>query len=65
MTLLFTEEVRQTNFDKLAVMNRSVKKILACHKGCNAAKATENKVNNLCLKIHVCIEAKVMLTTNL
>ena len=46
-------------------MNKSVKKILACHKSCGATKATKDKVDNLCLDIYLCIGARVMLTTNL
>jgi ATP-dependent exoDNAse (exonuclease V) alpha subunit len=60
-----TEEVRQTNFDKLAGMNKPVKKILARHKGRNALKATEDEADNLCPELYVCIGARVMLTTNL
>src|SRR6266487_6455616 len=60
-----TEEVRETNCHKLAAANQPVKKILAYHKGQNAAKATEDKADNLCLDIYVCIGAQVMLTTNL
>jgi ATP-dependent exoDNAse (exonuclease V) alpha subunit len=60
-----TVEVKETNFDKLAAANRPVKKILAHHKGRNAAKATEDEADNLCPDIHVCIGARVMLTTNL
>jgi ATP-dependent DNA helicase PIF1 len=60
-----TEEVRLTNFDKLPCANRPVKKILARHKGRNAIKATEDEADNLCPDIHVCIGARVMLTTNL
>ena len=60
-----TTEVKETNFGKLAAVNRPVKKILAYYKGWNAAKATEDKADNLCLDIHVCIGAWVMLTTNL
>ena len=60
-----TKEVRETNCHKLAAANRPVKKILAYHKGWNAAKATEDKVDNLCLDIYICIGAWVMLTTNL
>jgi hypothetical protein len=60
-----TEEVKLTNFDKLAGVNRPVKKILARHKGRNAVKATEDEADNLCAEIHVCIGARVMLTTNL
>ena len=60
-----TAEVKETNFGKLAATNRPVKKILAHHKGRNAAKATEDEADNLCPDIHVCIGAQVMLTTNL
>ena len=60
-----TKEVKLTNFDKLAGANRPVKKILARHKGRNAMKATEDEADNLCPDIHVCIGARVMLTTNL
>jgi hypothetical protein len=60
-----TEEVKATNSDKLAAENRPVKKILAQHKGRNAAKATKDEADNLCLDIHLCIGARVMLTTNL
>jgi hypothetical protein len=59
-----TAEVKETNFRKLAAANRPVKKILAHHKGRNAAKATEDEADNLCLDIHVCIRAEVTLTTN-
>jgi ATP-dependent exoDNAse (exonuclease V) alpha subunit len=60
-----TAEVKETNFRKLAAANRPVKKILAHHKGRNAAKATKDEADNLCPDIHVCIGARVMLTTNL
>lgn len=60
-----TEEVRLTNFDKLAGTDRPVKKILASHKGRNAVKATEDEADNLCAEIYLCIGARVMLTTNL
>ncbi|EXU94545.1 PIF1-like helicase, partial [Metarhizium robertsii] len=60
-----TEEVRQTNFDKLANTNKPVKKFLARHKGRGAAKATEDEADNLCPDICLCIGARVMLTTNL
>jgi ATP-dependent DNA helicase PIF1 len=60
-----TKEVKKTNFNKLAAANRPVKKILAHHKGRNAAKATKEEADNLCPDIHVCIGARVMLTTNL
>jgi ATP-dependent DNA helicase PIF1 len=60
-----TAEVKETNFSKLAAANRPVMRILAHHKGRNAAKATEDEADNLCPDIHVCIGARVMLTTNL
>jgi ATP-dependent exoDNAse (exonuclease V) alpha subunit len=60
-----TEEVRGTNCAKLAAANMPVKKIIAQHKGRNAAKATEDEADNLCPDLHVCIGARVMLTTNL
>lgn len=59
-----TEEVRETNFSKLSAANRPVKRIVAHHKGRNAARATEDEADNLCPDIHVC-GARVMLTTNL
>jgi hypothetical protein len=60
-----TKEMKLTNFDKLAATNRPVKKIIARHKGRNTIKATEEEADNLCAEIHVCIRARVMLTTNL
>jgi hypothetical protein len=60
-----TQEVRITNSTKLAVTNHPIKRIKACHKGRNAATATEDEANNLSPKIYVCIKARVMLTTNL
>jgi hypothetical protein len=49
----------------LAAANQPVKKINALHKGRNAAKATEEEADNLYSVLHVCIEARVMLTSNL
>jgi ATP-dependent DNA helicase PIF1 len=60
-----TKEVRLTNFDKLAGTNQPVKKILARHKGRNAIKTMEDEADNLCPEIHVCIRARVILTSNL
>jgi hypothetical protein len=66
LRLYFTNtEVKETNFGKLAAANRAVKKILATHKGRNTAKAIKDEADNLSLDIHVCIGARVMLTTNL
>jgi ATP-dependent DNA helicase PIF1 len=59
------EEVKLTNYDKLAVENRPVKRILARHRGHNAAKATEEEADNLYPEILLCIGARVMLTANL
>ncbi len=60
-----TTEVRTTNSTKLAAANQPVKRILARHKGRNAAKASEDEADNLSSEISVCIAARVMLTTNL
>jgi ATP-dependent DNA helicase PIF1 len=60
-----TAEVKETNYGRLAAVNQPVKKILARHKGRNAIKATEEEADNLCPDIHLCIGARVMLTTNL
>jgi ATP-dependent DNA helicase PIF1 len=60
-----TEEVRITNRTKLAEANQPVKRIKACHRGRNAAKATEDEADNLSPEISLCIGARVMLTTNL
>lgn len=60
-----TAEVQETNFRKLSAVNRPVKKITATHQGRNAKRATEEEADNLCPELHVCIGARVMLTTNL
>jgi hypothetical protein len=60
-----TEEVKETNFNKLSAANMLIKRIVAQHKGRNAAKATEDEADNPCPDIHLCIGARVMLTTNL
>jgi hypothetical protein len=60
-----TKEVRETNSVRLAAINQPIKRILAYHRGQNAAKATEEEADNLCLEIYVCIRACVMLITNL
>jgi ATP-dependent DNA helicase PIF1 len=49
----------------LAATNQPVKKITAQYTGWKAAKASEEEAENLSLEIHVCIGAKIMLTTNL
>ena len=60
-----TEEVHTTNSTMLAATNQPIKRIKACHKGRNAAKATEDKADNLSTEVSLCIGARVMLTTNL
>jgi ATP-dependent exoDNAse (exonuclease V) alpha subunit len=49
----------------LAATNQPIKRIKACHKGRNAAKATEDEADNLSPEISLCIGARIMLTTNL
>jgi ATP-dependent DNA helicase PIF1 len=60
-----TNEVKEQNFKSLAAISRPVKKILARHTGQNAIRASEEEADNLYSEIHVCIGARVMLTTNL
>ncbi|KIX07348.1 uncharacterized protein Z518_02001 [Rhinocladiella mackenziei CBS 650.93] len=65
LRLYFTNsEVKEMNGKKLSGIGQPVKKVLAWHKGRNAAKASE-ETDNLCPEIKVCIQARVMLTTNL
>ena len=66
LRLYFTNaEVRETNFEKLSGVNQPVKTIRAQHKGRNAAKASEEEADNLCPELQLCLQARVMLTTNL
>jgi ATP-dependent exoDNAse (exonuclease V) alpha subunit len=60
-----TNEVKEQNYERLAALNKPVKKILARHTGRNTIKATEEEADNLFAEIHLCIGAQVMLTTNL
>ena len=60
-----TEEVRATNAEKLSAMNKPIKVVKARHTGRNAVKATEDEAENLSPEFHVCIGARVMLTSNL
>src|SRR6202000_1816544 len=60
-----TEEVRATNAEKLSAMNMPIKVVKARHTGRNAVKATEDEAENLSPEFHVCIGARVMLTSNL
>jgi len=60
-----TEEVRATNAEKLSAMNKPIKVVKARHTGQIAVKATEDEAENLSREFHVCIGARVMLTSNL
>ena len=60
-----TIEVRETNYNRLATMNQPVIKLTGKHKGRSASVATEEEADNLSAEIHVCIGARIMLTTNL
>jgi ATP-dependent DNA helicase PIF1 len=60
-----TAELDACNFDKLTALNRPIKKILARHKGRNAAKASKEDANGLLSELSVCVGARVMLTSNL
>jgi ATP-dependent DNA helicase PIF1 len=66
LRLYFTaDEVKARNCESLAARNKPMKKILARYTGRNAIKATEEEVDNLFAEVHLCIGARVMLTTNL
>jgi hypothetical protein len=66
LRLYFTaDEVKARNCESLAALNKPAKKILTRHTGRNAIKATEEEADNLFAEVHLCIEARVMLTTNL
>ena len=47
------------------MLNQPVKTVKAHHKGWNAAKASEEEADNLCPELQLCLQARVMLTTNL
>jgi ATP-dependent DNA helicase PIF1 len=66
LRLYFTaDEVKVRNCESLAALNKPVKKILARYTGRNAIKATEEEADNLFAEVHLCIGARLMLTTNL
>jgi ATP-dependent DNA helicase PIF1 len=66
LQLYFTRaEMYKTNSTNLAATNWPVKKISAQHTGQKAAKVLEEEAENLLPEVHICIGAKVMLTTNL
>jgi ATP-dependent DNA helicase PIF1 len=66
LRLYFTNaEVRETNFEKLSGVNQPVKTIRAQHKGRHATRASEEEADNLCPELQLCLQARVMLTTNL
>jgi hypothetical protein len=58
-------EVNAYNFQKLGSLDRPVIKVVARHRGRNAAKAPEDDANGLLSKLYICIGARVMLTSNL
>ena len=60
-----TTEVRDRNFERLSATNRPVKKLSATHQGREGKRAAEDEADNLASELHVCIGARVMLTTNL
>ena len=51
--------------EKLLSLNQPVKVITAQHKGRNAAKASEDESDNLHPELQLCLNARVMLNTNL
>jgi ATP-dependent DNA helicase PIF1 len=59
------EEVRDENSDKIVAIQRPVKRLLARHIGPKAARATEDEADNLAPELYLCLDARVMLTTNL
>lgn len=66
LRLYFTNaEVRDTNFEKLAGVSQPVRTVRAQHKGRDAARPSEEEVDNLCPELQLCLHARVMLTTNL
>ena len=54
-------EVNEKSFARLS---RPVKKIGAQHKGHDAHKAAEDEADNLAPSLHLCIGARVVLTTS-
>jgi hypothetical protein len=66
LRLYFTnEEVRDENSGKMVAIQRPVKRLLARHVGPKAAGATEDEADNLAPELYLCLDARVMLTTNL
>ena len=57
--------MRERNHNCLAATNQPVKKLIAEHKGRGTSAATEEEADNLSAEIHLCISARIMLTTNL
>jgi hypothetical protein len=62
---LTNAEVRETNFEKLSVVDQPVKTIRAQHRGRSASEASEEEADNLSPKLQLCVGARVMLTTKL
>ena len=66
LRLYFTNaEVKEKNSEKLSGLNQPVKTVKAQHRGRNAAKASEEEADNLGPELQLCLQARVMLTTNL
>jgi hypothetical protein len=57
--------VREKNLEKLSAVNHPVLTVKAQHRGRNAAKASEEEADNLSPELQLCLQARVMLTTNL
>jgi hypothetical protein len=56
-------EVNETNFVRLSALNQPVKKVEAQNKGRDAGKTPEDEADNLAPNLHLCIGARVMLTS--
>ena len=66
LRLYFTNaEVKEKNFEKLSGLNQPVKTVKAQHRGRDAVRASEEEADNLCPELQLCLQARVMLTTNL
>ena len=66
LRLYFTTlEVQERNLDRLSSLGQPVKKIIAKHTGHDAARATDEEADNLSPELYICINARIMLTTNL
>jgi hypothetical protein len=59
------EEVRDKNSDKIVVIQRLIKRLLARYIGPKAAIATEEEADNLAPKLYLCLKTRVILIINL